>query len=99
MTLTEAAKNTHAHLCRIEEAQLLPSHRDLPVLYNAHAWRAGNRVKVRYKSFWNPSSLTRVQAEAYLAWLDGGNNGTHFDWSRTLPKARDRQMGATRKSD
>jgi len=77
----------------MEEGQLLPSHGDLPVLYKAYAWRAGNRVKVRYKSFWNPSSLTRVEADAYLAWLDAGNNGTHFDWMLNLPKARDRQAG------
>ena len=75
----------------MEEGQLLPSQGDLPVLYKAYAWRAGNRVKVRYKSFWNPSSLTRVEAEAYLAWLDAGNNGTHFDLMLNLPKALDRQ--------
>jgi|ERR1700738_1590587 hypothetical protein len=99
MTLTEVGKKIADHLARMEEGQLLPTHGELPVLFKAYAWRAGNRVKVRYKSFWNPSSLTRVEAEAYLAWLDAGNHGTHFDWTLSLPKARDRQVAATPKSD
>ena len=55
MTLTEVGKKIADHLARMEEGQLLPTHGELPVLFKAYAWRAGNRVKVRYKSFWNPS--------------------------------------------
>jgi hypothetical protein len=89
----DADGDSQQHLSRMEESQRLRPHRDQPVLYKAYAWRAANRVKVPYKSFWNLSSFTRVEVEAYLAWLDAGNHGTHFDWSRTLPKTRDRQAG------
>ena len=86
MTLIEVAQNITRHLSRMEEGRELPDNGELPVLYKAYAWRAGNRVKIRYKSFWNPSSLTRGEAEGYLAWLDAGNSGTHYDWTRTLLK-------------
>jgi hypothetical protein len=87
MTLTEIAKNTARHLSRMGEDKALPDNGHLPTLYNAYAWCAGNRVKIRYKSFWTPCSLTREGAEAYLAWLDAGNSGTHYDCMRSLLKA------------
>jgi hypothetical protein len=45
----------------------------------ASAWSTGRRVCVTYVSYQGPTKLTRAEAAAYLAWLDAGNVGTHFE--------------------
>jgi hypothetical protein len=48
-------------------------------LYGARARRTGNRVSVMYVSYQGTSKLARADALAYLAWLDAGNRGKHFE--------------------
>ena len=50
--------------------------------YMANAHSNGRRVSVVYISYQGPSKLTRDRAVAYLAWLDAGNVGKHFDMER-----------------
>jgi hypothetical protein len=69
MTLTEIANNIFLAWKKVNDCGRMEISRFSTGQY---AWRAGNRVKVPYKSFWNPSSFTRVEVEAYLAWLDAG---------------------------
>lgn len=53
-----------------------------PPYYYAGASAAGSRVFVHYVPFQGHSSLTRAEAEAYLAWLDAGNVGRHYEQQR-----------------
>lgn len=80
-TLTEIAKRIDAHLKRFEaDPELNPTdarYQTRP-FYMAGASRAGNRVSVLYVAYRSSSTLTRSKAEAYLAWLDAGNVGSHF---------------------
>lgn len=46
------------------------------------AHHAGRYVMVRYVSYQGTHSMTKDEAAAYLAWLDAGNNGRHFEWQR-----------------
>jgi len=54
-------------------------------LYLAHARRAGNRIAVTYVSYQGRSTITRDEAERYLAKLDGGFKGRHFEALREGP--------------
>lgn len=54
--------------------------------YNPGAWVGGNRVMVMYVSFQGTSSLTRDEALAYLAWLDDGGVGRHYEAQRSAKK-------------
>ena len=45
--------------------------------YMSSAWSAGRYVQVRYISFQGVHSLTREQAEKYLAFLEQGGVGKH----------------------
>jgi hypothetical protein len=47
--------------------------------YMAHASVGGTRVFVRYVSYQGQHSLPKWKAEQYLAWLDAGNVGRHFE--------------------
>lgn len=73
------------HLQRIEDDPKLNRKKrsGLTPLYFVNAWQGGGRVRVRYVVFQDPCSLTRSRALAYLAWLDAGNTGTHFDFIRS----------------
>ena len=55
--------------------------------YNAGASSGGSRVFVCYVSYQGPSSLTKTEALDYLAWLDAGNVGSHFEFEREAKKA------------
>jgi hypothetical protein len=46
--------------------------------YKAGSYRGGRFVYVRYVSYQGSHSLTKAEAEAYAAWLDAGNVGTHW---------------------
>ena len=46
--------------------------------WQAFAVRSGRFVSVTYIAYQGPSHLTRQEAEKYLAWLDAGNVGTHY---------------------
>lgn len=47
--------------------------------YNARCWRGGRWILVVYVSYQGRTPLTREEAERYLAWLDAGNRGRHFE--------------------
>lgn len=55
--------------------------------YLSGAHNTGKRIAVQYVSYQGSSKLTREEAEAYLAWLDAGNVGTHF----TMERAKEKQ--------
>lgn len=82
LTLTEVGKRIDAHLKRFERnPKLNPvtkgfgTHR----FYMAGASRGGSRVSVRYVSYQGATSMTRDEALKYLAWLDAGNVGRHYE--------------------
>lgn len=87
-SLTEVANRIAKHLTRfaaqkaIAEKEWTDSHGDtrkLTMFWRPGAYRAGSRVKVRYVSYQYESSLTRDEAINYLAWLDAGNVGRHYE--------------------
>jgi hypothetical protein len=47
--------------------------------YNASARGSGVYVYVTYISYQGSHTLNQVEAERYLAWLDAGNIGRHFE--------------------
>lgn len=84
MKLTEIAARIDAHLRRIEADPKLnpprPTHSNTRAFYNARAWGAGAYVRVSYVSYWNvATSLRKDGALKYLAWLDAGNVGYHYE--------------------
>jgi hypothetical protein len=90
-TLTEIAERINAHLKRFERDPKI----NKPVTYKsartgrmesagrpyyyAGAWRAGNRVAVKYVSYQSTHNLTQAEAEDYLRWLDNGGVGTYYE--------------------
>lgn len=47
--------------------------------YNAGAGANGRYINVCYISYQGSTNLTRTDAERYLAWLDSGKVGRHFE--------------------
>jgi hypothetical protein len=89
-TLTEIASRISAHLQRFERDAVINAERfysdqhgkRVPMgraYYSAGASRAGSRVRVRYIAYQGGRTLTRSEAERYLAWLDAGNIGRHYE--------------------
>lgn len=86
--LSEIADLISAHLTRFENDKRVnvnahdPKY-PRPYYYaGARAPRGARYVYVTYVSFQGTSKLTREQAEAYLAWLDAGNVGTHYTFEQ-----------------
>ena len=87
--LAEIAAKLAAHLKRIEGDPTLNPPRGgscggTRSYWNAHSWAAGSRVGVRYVSYQGETFLTKGRAVAYLAWLDAGNVGTHYEAERKV---------------
>jgi hypothetical protein len=81
MTVTELAMKIDTHLHRLEDDagwNFVPNC-DRKRFWHAGAHRAGRFVMVAYISYQATSSLTKNEAEAYLAWLDAGNKGRHYE--------------------
>jgi len=78
--LAEIASRIGQHLRRFEkDAQInKKDDRGLSPYWNVFAHRNGRYVQVQYVSYQGHSSLTRAEAEKYLAWLDAGNVGRHY---------------------
>ncbi len=55
--------------------------------YHARAWALGGYVRVTYISYQGSSSLTKANAGKYLAWLDAGHEGRHYEALRALADA------------
>ena len=83
MKLTEIAARINAHLKRIEADPKLNPWDNGPgsthPYYNAGAWEAGRYVGVKYVSYQGSHNFSKADAERYLAWLDAGNNGRHYE--------------------
>ena len=80
LTLTELASRIAAHLKRFERDPEINEQRGHGrPYYHAGAYRGGSRVMVSYVTYQGRSSLKRDEAERYLAWLDAGNVGRHYE--------------------
>lgn len=75
--LDEIALRLDAHLARMEAPR--PGRRWSGCWHPA-AWKAGNRVAIRYVVHQNEWTLPKADALAYLAWLDAGNEGRHLQF-------------------
>lgn len=83
MKLSEIASRIDIHLRRFERdpnINVRPKHKEYRTLpyYGARAFYSGSRVFVCYVSYQGDTSLTKAEAQRYLAWLDAGNIGKHF---------------------
>ena len=82
MTLEEVAQHINAHLVRLALSQ---DANDLIRRWgrsglDPSAVRSGSRVMVKYARFTRKrDSMSKTAAEAYLAALDAGFTGMHFD--------------------
>lgn len=81
--MTFIAQRIAAHLRRFEADPKINREREGrgKPYYNAGAGAAAGarRITVVYVSYQGASRLTRAHAELYLAWLDAGNVGRHFE--------------------
>lgn len=89
--LPEIARRIGAHLERFEDDPEIntimhnPSGRTgggLRRFFNAGAISTGSRVEVRYIGYQGTTKLKKADALAYLAWLDSGGIGKHYDFLR-----------------
>lgn len=83
-TMAELAHEINEHLKRIEADPKLnkvsKKHgMEQSLLYNSGAGHSGNRIFVCYVSYQGQNSLTREEAEKYLAALDAGKVARHFE--------------------
>ena len=82
MTLQDVADRINAHLVRLAQSQDV---NDLIRQWgrsglDPSAVRSGSRVMVKYARFTRKrDSMSKTAAEAYLAALDAGFTGMHFD--------------------
>lgn len=80
--LQKLAARIHAHLDRFEKdpaCNTVSPSTNLPRFYDAACSTSGRFVYVRYISYQGTTALSKAEAEAYLAWLDAGNVGRHFE--------------------
>jgi hypothetical protein len=79
--LDEVARSIANHLTRLENDKEWNVRRDLGGLrlWRAHAFRAGRYIGVRYVSYQGTANLTRDEAVRYLAALDRGFKGRHYE--------------------
>lgn len=82
MKLKEIAEKINAHLKRIEAKQDKTAQNKW---CSAGAGQSGSKVFVVYVSYQGKTCLTTREAEAYLAWLDAGNAGPHYQAVKNLP--------------
>lgn len=81
---SELAERIQVHLRRMEADPVLNAHRSMGFLrltpfYQTQAVAIAGKVHVQYVSYQGNSVLPLAEAERYLAWLDAGNNGKHFE--------------------
>lgn len=87
MKLAEIAEQIAAHLKRFEADPKIARSQNtegprLNFYCETSVRSSGPRVFVTYVSYHGAFSLTKAEAEAYLAWLDAGNVGRHWDQQR-----------------
>lgn len=81
--LADIAKRIDAHLKRFEADPKINKARKgtegLHPFYVARAHASGRFVYVTYITYQGNSHINREEAERYLAWLDAGNVGRHWE--------------------
>lgn len=78
--LDEVASRIRAHLKQLENDEAWNVTKDgRRRMWQAYATRAGSRVACTYVSYQGTTNLTRDEAMRYLAALDGGFKGRHFE--------------------
>lgn len=89
MKLAEIAGKINAHLIRFEADPVInrtrPGTTDGKRFFYAGAWTSGRYVSIRYISYQGISNMSKEQALAYLAAMDGGSTDRHFDALRDRP--------------
>lgn len=92
-TLTDLANRINAHLRRFERRESkriagLPYDERMEAprdYFHAGACRSVDYVLVQYISDQGSSTIDRREALHYLAWLDAGNEGRHYEAFRASP--------------
>ena len=82
MKLTEIAARIDAHLKRFESSLKINPPAEgygSELYYDARAYVGGRWVYVSYVSYQDNSNLSKADAERYLAWMDAGNIGRHWE--------------------
>jgi predicted Holliday junction resolvase-like endonuclease len=91
LSMKVLAARISEHLHRFERDLKInardPVYRTSP-FYCAHASAAGAYVRIVYVTYQGGRNFKREDAEKYLAWLDAGNVGKHYE--ALEPKARKR---------
>jgi hypothetical protein len=78
--LADIASKIRAHLKRFEaDPKINTKRRGLSRYYGAGAHASGARVGMRYIAFQGVTYVSKADALRYLAWLDAGNVGRHFE--------------------
>jgi len=77
----DLAKRIDAHLKRFEQSPKINAVRKEGTrsYYNAYAIGDRHRVFVKYVHYQGGSHLSIEDATKYLAWLDAGNVGRHYE--------------------
>lgn len=86
-TLAAIAERIAAHLRRFEADPVVNTPREgrrIKLYYSPSAFARGSRVGISYVSFQSETCVTKADALAYLAWLDAGNVGRHWEWERAV---------------
>jgi hypothetical protein len=82
--MQELADRIDAHLLRLEGDpgfNLVHASTGTSRFYGARCWYfGGSYVAVRYVVYQGITNIRRADAESYLAGLDAGFQGNHFDW-------------------
>jgi hypothetical protein len=82
MRLEEIAASIRAHLLRFEADPRINTggpDRPGPYYYHPNAMRAGRYVWIRYVGFQGGVNVDKGRAARYLAWLDAGHIGRHWE--------------------
>ncbi len=80
MKLKEIAERISKHLKRFEADKEINirTGRGTSRFYFANARHTGRFVQITYITYQGFTSLSKAEAEKYLAWLDAGNIGWHY---------------------
>jgi hypothetical protein len=90
--LEEIATGIHKHLRRLEadrKTNPIDPKYQTSRFYGAGASAVASGVSVLYIAYQGSSVLDMEVAAGYLAWLDEGNVGYHYDYERLFPRQKD----------
>ena len=87
--MSEIGVRINAHLNRFEADPVINALHEvrgsrLSPYWHVGAAQSGRFVYVTYVSYQGQTHLTKEQAEKYLAWLDAGNVGRHYEALRAI---------------